>query len=142
DRLGFVYADADRLHLAGRAELVERLVGTLHGLLKHARLGILAVSEAVDVMKQQDVDAVHATALHAVLVGTHDAIIGVVEVRLERERIAPRVGRILGAAPGRETATALGGEDKAATITQLVADQVLGAAVTVERRGVEIADAR
>ena len=92
-------------------------------------------------MDEQDVDPVHAEALHAVLVGAHDAIVGVVEERLERERVLPLAARLLSRAPGAEAAADLGREHPAAAVAQLVPDQVLGAAVAVERRRVEIADA-
>src|SRR5262249_19427895 len=105
-RLRFVDADADRLDLAAGAKRVERLIGALHAPPEHRGLRIPAAGEAVDVVDDEDVDPAHAEALNAVLVGAHDAIIGVVERGLERKWLVPLVGGVLGAEPpahlGRE----------------------------------------
>ena len=141
DRLHLVDAEADRLDVAVAAELVERLVGAFHRRPVHLRLQLGAVGEGIDVVDEEDVDAVEAEALEAVLVGAHGAVIGVVEPRLEGERLRPRIARLLGRAPRLEAAADLGREHPAVAAAELVADDALRLAVAVERRRVEIADA-
>src|SRR5262249_14186636 len=93
-------------------------------------------------MDEEDVDAVHSRALHAVLIGPHDAVIGVVEIGLEREWLLPLVGAVLGAPSGAEPAADLGRHHEAVAIAQDVAEEMLGAAIAVEGGGIEVADTR
>ncbi len=86
-------------------QLVERLGGAVHGGGVHLRLDLGAVGEGVDVVDVEDVDVVEAEPLQAVLVGAHDAVIGIVEIGLERQRLAPGVVGLL-RSPGAAAAAA------------------------------------
>src|SRR5690606_38608399 len=80
-------------------------------------------------------------ALETVFVGAHRAVIGVVEPRLESERLRPWVALALDAADRLETPPDLARQNPAIEVAQFVADEMLGAAGAVEWRSIKIADA-
>ena len=89
---GAVDPGADGADLAVGAQIVEggeAAVGELPepGLI--AALGEVVV--AVQVVDQQHVDFREPQALQAVLVGSDDAVVAVVETHVELERIDPRI---------------------------------------------------
>ena len=142
DRLRLVDAEADRLDVAAAAQFVECPVAALHRRAKHELLPLhRLVGRDVDIVDIEDVDAIEAEALLAVLVGAHDRVVGVVEdgsngkgsCQLSRGgiRIAPRL----------QQATDLGGQYPVVPIAEFVAHHMLGAAEAVVGRRIEVADA-
>ena len=119
-------------------------MGAGHDFGKTDVIGV-AVVAAVAVVQEEDVDAVGAEALQAVLEGAHDAVVAVVDLGAERggsgeEGVGDGPGG--GRAAGGEAPAGFGGEDGAGGQTaQGGADAVLGEAEAVERGGVDVGDA-
>ena len=141
-----VDAGADRLDLAAAAQLLERPPAAADQLAQIGLdLGLGGVMPEVEVVDDQQIDAVHAEALHAVLVGPHDRVVAVVEDMVELQAARPealiepvRVRRRL------EHAADLGRQHElgARLAVEEAAEAVLGLAPPVPGRGVEVADAR
>ena len=97
-----------------------------------------AVLVGADVVHVEDVDAGQPEPLQAVLERAHDAVIGVVVDRVERQRMACGLGMHAGRVRAQQAAD-LGRQHPfvARPLAQRVADAALGLADAVERRGVE-----
>ena len=125
-------------------ELLQRL----HAAVAQARLvaapGAVAVVAGVEVVDHQRVDRIERQPLQRLLVGAHDAVIGVVEMHLEIEAADPggavEAGGILGPV---ERAADLGGDPElvARPGAEKAAEPVLGEAAAVPGGGVVVADA-
>ena len=130
---------------AAGTQLVQRAPAAGSHFLHQRADALLGVMEhLVEVVDHQQVDRAEAEALQAVLVGTHDAVVAVVEVQRERQRIAPvLLVEQVGTGGGAQHAAHLGGdlEPVARVPAQEFAEAVFALAVAVERRGVEVADA-
>jgi len=140
-----VDAGADAHDQARGPQLVER-PPTGGGELGHERLdlGLDAVVPEVEVVDDQEIDAVHAEALQAVLVGAHDAIVAVVEDMVEMQPARPESGvEALGMTRGLEDAPDLGRQDELAArlAVEKAADAMLALAAAVPGRRVVVADA-
>ena len=91
-----------------------------------------------NVVDEENVDLGEAEALLAVLHRAHDAIVGIVVVDGEGERLDPGVAIDFAALVGAQQTADLGREhDALATVTQGIANEVFGAAETVLRGGVD-----
>ena len=130
---------------AAGAELVQRAPAAGGQFLHQRRHPLLGVMEQqVEVVDHQQVDRSQAEPLQAVLVGTHDAVVAVIEVQRERQRIAPvLLVQKIGPSGGAQHAAHLGGDHEllARAAAQEFAEAMLALAMAVERRGVEVADA-
>ncbi len=80
--------------------------------------------------------------MQRILEGTHDAVIGVVEDSLERERLLPVVGGCLRGAARPEQPPDLARQHIPVLHAENVADDMLRLAVAIEGSGVEVADTR
>ena len=102
------------------------------------------MEQLVEVVDHQQVDRAEAEALQAVLVGAHDAVVAVVEVQRERQRVAPvLLVEQVGPGGGAQHAAHLGRhlELFAGAPAQEFAEAMFAFAVAVEWRGVVVADA-
>src|ERR1700722_19346101 len=138
--LPFVTADADRFDQALRPQLVERLVGTVHGGAEMRLLNLRRMAEIVDVVDERNVDALERHALKAVFEGAHGPIVAVVVNDLERRRIDPELRFDTTAGLGFEEPADLRRENifAARAPPQPLSEAKLGEAVPVERGRVEI----
>ena len=85
-----VDAGPDRLDLAAAAQLLERPPAAADQLAQIGLdLGLGGVMPVVEVVDDQQIDAVHAETLHAVLVGPHDRVVAVVEDMIELQAARP-----------------------------------------------------
>ena len=116
ERRGVVHADADRTHRAFGPQALERTVRAVD------RLGVVVVR----IVDENDVDAVEAQPVEALLEGTQRALVAEVE---HRERRGTREGSLR--RPGRQEPPHLRREH------ELVGRDLLGEPGSVERRGVE-----
>ena len=107
-------------------------------------LGVGLVMPPVEIVDDQDVDPRHAEALEAVLIGAHDAVIGVVPFDIEGEAAGPHAV-VEGFGVGRrlEDAADLGREHHlfSGAMVERPANPVLALPAAVPRRGVVVADA-
>ena len=140
-------AGADRLDLAPRLEIGQRLVSALVAkLMERLRNAFLRLLMPwIQIVDQKCIDPVEAQPRETVLVALEHTVARVVEARLEwqpsdpaRMRVFVRVRR------AQVNASDLGGEHEAVTRlgSQHAAEAQLALAVAVPGRGVEIADAR
>ena len=138
---GIVHADADRADEAGVAKPGERAVAALHHLAE-ARLDGIAMPVAVDVVDVEDVDAVGAETLEAVLDRAEHPVPRIVVDRLEGERVAEHARRR--AAPHRpQHPSDLRRDHRAVPDTAKAGTEpVLGEAVAIEGCRIEIGDPR
>ena len=91
------------------------------------------MKQQVEVVDHQEFDGAEAQALQAVLVGTHDAVVAVVEVQRERERLLPELlAQRVRSTVGRSTRPTLVDELVAPQPAQEFAEAVLALAVAVE----------
>ena len=135
-----VDADADRLHDLFGAQLLESLVGPVHGLAEDL-VRVLAVRPHIGVVDEDDVDPLGAEPQQRLLEGAHRAVIGIVERRLVRQtaREARRddvgIHCRCGLAPGVHRPADLGRDHVAVArrAPQRRAEAMLGQAVAVMR---------
>ncbi len=143
--VNLVEPDADRADRAGALELDERGIRAAdrRGERPFGRL-LAALRMRVDVVDHHDVHARDAEAQHRVLERAQHAVARVVEHRMERQAAGPEGCRVLVLPVRPQPPSDLGREHElvARQLAQHVAEQHLGAAVAVERRDVEVADAQ
>ena len=140
--LGLVHADADACDDLLAAQPVERHIGAGHRLAKPLLDRVGAMGPDIDVMDQQQIDAVGAEPQQRLLHRTHRAVIGIVDhgpMRLAADKsgtVAAPVKRI-------HPATDLGAEHDvvARHAPERRAAAMFGQAMAIERRGVEQIDA-
>ncbi len=143
DDLGFVDAQAE----AGDAAIGPELFERAEAALRREGLPVpgvpVAMGVGADVVHEQQVDALQAEPLQAVLERAHDAAVAVVVVRAERQRGGPAVVHRLHGGIGAHQPADLGADDEgiAGLLAQEGAHAVLAQRVPVERGGVEIAQA-
>src|ERR1700733_10436214 len=106
-------------------------------------VGFASVAPDVEIVDQQEIDAVDAKALQAVLERAHDAVVAVVEHRLELRPADPLVfDRAWLQRPPQDAADLTRDDELAAGFTiKRPADTMLGLPAAVPGRSVEIAHA-
>ena len=140
-----VDAGTDRLDLTAAAQLLERPPAAADQLAQIGLdLGLGGVMPVVEVVDDQQIDAVHAETLHAVLVGPHDRVVAVVEDMIELQAARPEaLIEPLRIAWRLEYAADLGRQHElgARLAVEEAAEAVLGLAAPVPGRCVVVADA-
>ena len=141
--LPFVDAEADGLDLATAAQLFQGAETAAPGQRLPVEVVPLAVGAAADVVYIEDVDPRQPQSLQAVFVGPQDGVVAVVVDRLEGQRPFPAVAVGALAAIGREQPAHLAAEHEVIPwlFVEKGAEAMLRAAIAIEGRRVEIADA-
>jgi len=101
------------------------------------------VCDTADVVDQQNVDLDDAEPLLAVLEGTQNAVVRVVEDGLKRQRVLPPFAAVVRRGARHEVPAGFGGQHILVTriAAQCIAQTMLGFRMAVVRRRVEKADA-
>ena len=125
---------------AAAAQAFERAVAALAQRLHVRRVALRPVLVHADVVDVEDIDPRQPQPLKAVLERAHDAVVGIVVDRVERQRVMAAVG-VLAGRVGAQQPPDLGRQHPfvARMVAHRVADRALGLADAVERRGVDIA---
>src|SRR5690606_10167653 len=109
----FIDAKADGLDDTGVAKFAQGLVSIVFELLPERLVSLDTGRRNANIVHIENIHAVEAETLQAVLEGAHDAVIAVVVLLIERQRIDP-IALILPVWSGRtEQATNLGRNDGA-----------------------------
>ena len=117
---------------------------SVHQVPEVLAVGLLAVGVGADVVNQEDVDAVQPQTGEAELHRAHDAVVAVVVIDPERQRLDVAVVRHLVCRNGAQEPADLGGQHIGVPrlFPQDVTHPVFGQAKAIERCRVEIPDPR
>ncbi len=141
--LALVDPETEGPHASLCPERIEGPVSPFHRGLEDRRMDLGAVGQRAQVMEEEDVEALTAHALEALLHRAHHGIVGVVEDGIEGKRVDETLIRAGGSFPGLQQPTDLG-RDRVA-LARLAAQRLPQASlrepVAVVGRGVEVAHA-
>src|SRR5262249_41328859 len=140
--LPLVDAGTDGRNRAAPAQVRQRTPSSPVDQLANPGFGLRgsAMGETIDVVHEQDVDAVPAQPRETLLVRAHHAVIGIVEAHFQVRHVLEDAGLF---APGRarlEQAADFRRKDEAVLAAKRATEPDLRKTVTIERRSIEIAD--